>query len=84
MTAKQKIKKMQSITEMARYFTRIMKILSSAGRIYLVNIMFLAVIFGVIPSISVLVMQEIVNALQTGHQTLHYILILVLVYNSIK
>ncbi|MCL2426863.1 MAG: ABC transporter ATP-binding protein/permease [Oscillospiraceae bacterium] len=65
------------------YLSRILNILASGGRIYLVLIFLLAVLFGVLPSISVLVMQAIINTLQTAEQSFQYIIILIAVYIGI-
>lgn len=54
------------ITSSIGYFTRIIKILSSAGPMYLVGVILLAIVFGIFPGISILFMQQIVNSLQTG------------------
>ena len=57
-----------------------MEILSSAGKMYLIFIVLFAVVFGVVPGISILIMQETVNTLQAGNQTLNYILMLIAIY----
>jgi len=67
-------------SETIKYFKRIMKILSSAGKIYLAIIVLFAVIFGVMPSISILVMQEIVNNLQTAGRSFDTIVRFVAIY----
>ena len=73
---KEKIK----IAEALNYLFRTMRILATGGKGYLVVIVFFALIFGVVPSLSILIMQEIVNTLQMGESDLNYILILIAVY----
>jgi len=73
----------KKISEVISYFKRIVKILSSAGKPYLVVIIVLAIIFGVIPGISILVMQEIVNTLQASERSFEYIMRLVAIYVGI-
>ena len=65
------------------YFKRIMKILASGGKIYLFVIVLFAVSFGVIPSVSILVMQEIVNALQSDNQNFEHVLMFATLYIGI-
>lgn len=74
---------MKKISEVTKYFKRILRILSSAGKMYMIIIVLLAIFFGVTPSISVLVMQKIVNALQTNNQNLNYIFICIAIYIAI-
>ena len=47
-----------------RYLLRILKLLNSAGKVYILPIVFLGLASSVIPSASALIMQEIVNSLQ--------------------
>jgi len=68
------------ILETFNYFSRTIRILASSGKIYIVAIICFAVIFGVMPSVSILVMQTIINALQAGDNDLNYIIMLVLIY----
>lgn len=75
-----KIEINKKILETTKYFIRVLKILSSAGKVYLITIILLAIIAGIIPSISTLFMQEIINTLQKHTQDLNYILIIVFVY----
>ena len=65
------------------YFSRTILILASAGKIYLVCIVVFAVFFGVLPSISILIMQAIMNALQTADRSLEFIIGLVAIYIGI-
>lgn len=76
-------KNIQKFSQAANYFMRIIKILSSAGKFYLVVIVLLAVVFGVLPSISILVLQEIVNTLQAANKGFDYIAMLIAVYIGI-
>jgi len=66
--------------EMFNLLFRAIRILASAGRLSLVAIVFFAIVFGVMPSISILVMQTIVNTLQAGGQGFEYIVMLVAIY----
>ena len=68
------------ISEAFNYLIRTMRILAAAGRGYLFIIVFFAIIFGIVPSLSILIMQEIVNTLQMGESDLSYILILIAIY----
>ena len=70
----------QKASEAFTYFKRILEILSSGGKMYLVVIVLLAVVFGIIPGISILMMQEIVNTLQSADRSLDYITMLIAVY----
>ena len=65
------------------YLSRILKILTTGGKINLVTVVIITILFGAMPGISVLVMQEIINALQLSGQNLDYILLLVAVYIGI-
>lgn len=65
------------------YVKRIMKILASGGKVYLFLIVLFAVVFGVIPSVSILVMQEIVNALQASNVSFEQLVILIALYIGI-
>lgn len=69
--------------EAIKYFMRIMRILASAGKLSLAAIWLLALALGVIPSISILVLQEIINILQTASQRYEYIVMLIIVYIGI-
>ena len=81
--AKKTREHIKKATDAFRYFKRVMKILASAGKLYLVAIVIFAIIFGIIPGVSVLVMQEIVNTLQTSERDFRYILVLIAVYIGI-
>jgi len=70
----------QSVFVSLDFLMRILKILASGGRLYLMVIMLLAIIFGVLPSISIMVMQEIVNTLQVAEQGFGYISALIAIY----
>ena len=66
-----------------KYLSRIMKILASGGKMYLLFIVLFAVLFGVMPSVSILIMQEIVNTLQASDRNLEYVIILIAGYIGI-
>lgn len=73
----------KKISKALNHFSRILKILSSAGKTHLIVIVIFAIIFGFIPSISILVMQEIVNTLQITNQGIEHLLILIGIYIAI-
>jgi len=73
----------QKIFTTFNYLSRILKILASGGKFYLILILLFAVFFGALPGISILVMQEIVNTLQTAERSLDYIIMLIAVYIGI-
>lgn len=62
------------------YLLRVLRLLNSAGKVYIVSIVFLGLISSLIPSITVLIMQEIVNSLQLSTKTLGYVMKLLLSY----
>ena len=57
--------------------SRIVAILASGGKFFLYAILAFAVVFGIAPAVSVILMQRIVNALQDGGIAIGYILVLV-------
>lgn len=63
-----------------RYLLRILKLLNSAGKVYILPIVFLGLASSVIPSASALIMQEIVNSLQLFAEDLGCLLKLLLAY----
>jgi len=65
------------------YLFRTLKILASGGKLYLLIIMLFTVAFGAMPSISILVMQEIVNTLQESDRNFEYIFMLISIYIGI-
>jgi len=65
------------------YFKRIMKILASAGKGYLVLIVLFAIFFGALPGVSILVMQAIMNALQTADRGFEFMVGLIAIYIGI-
>lgn len=65
------------------YLSRILSVLASGGKVYLVIIFLLAIFFGVLPGISVIVMQAIVNTLQASEQNIRYIIMLMAIYIGI-
>jgi len=81
---KQKLnKRFNKMLETLGYFNRTTKILASAGKFYLVAIVGFAIVFGVMPSISILVMQAIINTLQLGDRGINYIIMLIAIYVGI-
>jgi len=74
---------LKKIARALKYFIRVNKILADAGKFYLVIIVLLAIVFGIIPSISILVMQQIINALQSSDSELRQILFLIAIYIGI-
>ncbi len=62
------------------YLMRVLKLLKRAGRIYIILIVFFALIFSVTPSISVLIMKEIINTLQISMSSFSYIFKLLIIY----
>ena len=62
------------------YFRRVLKLLNSAGRVYIFPIVLLGLVSSIIPSASVRVMQEIVNSLQLSTEELGHLLKLLLAY----
>ena len=75
--------RIKDLSESARFLPEVVKILEKSGKGYIIGIVILAILFGVIPSLSVIVMQEIVNTLQVGNQSLSYIILLIAFYISI-
>jgi len=68
---------------MLGYFKRIINILASAGKHYLVLIVMFAILFGVLPSVSILVMQTIMNSLQIADSDFEFIIRLIIIYVGI-
>ena len=62
------------------YFRRVLKLLNSAGSVYIFPIVLLGLVSSIIPSASVRVMQEIVNSLQLSTEELGHLLKLLLAY----
>jgi len=71
------------VSLMFNVFLRVVRMLSSGGKMSLIAIVVFAVVFGVIPSISILIMQAIVNTLQAGDRGIDYIIMLVVIYISL-
>jgi len=63
-----------------RYFRRVLKLLNSAGKVYIFPIVFLGVVSSIIPSASVRIMREIINSLQLSTEDLGCLLKLLLAY----
>ena len=63
-----------------KYLPRVLKLLNSAGKIYIFPIIFLSLISSVIPSASVRIMQQLVNSLQLSAENLGHLLTLLLAY----
>ena len=73
----------KKISEMLTFFLRVIKMLASGGKIYLIAIVMFAIAFGVMPSISILIMQAIINTLQVGGSSFDYIAMLIAIYIGI-
>ena len=52
------------------YFRRVLKLLNSAGKVYIFPIVFFGLVASIIPSASVRIMQEVVNSLQLSTKDL--------------
>jgi len=65
------------------YLSRILKILVTGGKINLFTVVVITVLFGAMPGISVLVMQEIINSIQVSGQSFNHILLLIAIYIGI-
>ncbi|MDU5082511.1 MAG: ABC transporter ATP-binding protein [Bacillota bacterium] len=66
-----------------KYFLRILSLLSKAGKKYIFYIIFFALIFSITPSMSLLLMEKIINTLQLSTHGLNYIIKLLIIYISI-
>ncbi len=62
------------------YFRRVLKLLNSAGKVYIFPIVFFGLVASIIPSASVRIMQEVVNSLQLSTKDLGNLLKLLLAY----
>ena len=56
--------KSQKIKQVISYFSRTLKLLSECGRGYIFLILTFAVVSSIFPSISTLIMREIINTVQ--------------------
>lgn len=65
------------------YLLRVLGILITGGKIKLVFIVLVTIAFGFMPGISILVMQEIINTLQTSIDNFNYLLLLIAIYIGI-
>jgi len=65
------------------YLSRILKILATGGKINLFTVVIITILFGTMPGISVLIMQEIINSIQISGQNFNYILLLIAIYIGI-
>jgi len=65
------------------YLSRILKILATGGKFNLVTVVIITVLFGAMPGISVLIMQEIINSIQVSGQNFNHILLLIAIYIGI-
>lgn len=66
-----------------KYFLRVISLLSEAGKFYIVMVILFALIFSVTPSITVLIMQEIINTVQISANNLNYLIKLLFFYIAI-
>lgn len=72
--------KYRKATQMMNFFVRVIKILTTGGKLYLAAIVIFAIIFGIMPSISILVMQSLINTLQSGDMGFDHIAMLIAIY----
>ena len=73
-------KKSQKLKQVISYFGRTLKLLSECGKCYIFLILTLAVIFSVFPSVSTLIMREIINTLQVSSSNWRYLCNLLFAY----
>ena len=73
-------KKSQKLKQVISYFGRTLKLLSECGKGYIFFILTLAVIFSVFPSVSTLIMREIINTLQVSSSNWRYLWNLLFAY----
>lgn len=66
-----------------RYFLRVFKILFRAGKFYVIAICCTGIILGITPSVSLLVMQRIINLLQLKTVEYKQFLVLFVIYIAI-
>ena len=72
--------KSQKLKQVISYFGRTLKLLSECGKGYIFLILTFAVIFSVFPSVSTLIMREIINTLQVSSSNWKYLCNLLFVY----
>lgn len=72
--------KSQKIKQVISYFGRTLKLLSECGRGYIFLILTFAVVSSVFPSISTLIMREIINTLQISSGNWRYLCNLLIAY----
>jgi len=65
------------------YLSRILKILITGGKINLATVILITILFGAMPGVSVIIMQELINSIQLSDQNMSYIFILIAIYIGI-
>ena len=73
-------KKIQKSKQVINYCVRTLKLLSECGNGYIFLILILAIIFSVFPSVSTLIMREIINTLQVSSSNWRYLWNLLFAY----
>ncbi len=71
---------LQKIKQVANYFLRTVKLLLKCGKGYIFLILVFSVVFSVFPSISTLMMREIINTLQVSADNWKYLCSVLIIY----
>lgn len=72
--------KLQKVKQIINYFCRALKLLSECGKGYIFLIFIFSAVFSVFPSISTLIMREIINTLQVSSSNWRYLCNLLIAY----
>ena len=73
----------QKVRTSIQYLGRILKLLNKAGKTLILPTLLFGLLSSITPSISVLIMQEMVNTLQVSHNDLRYLFKLLILYIAI-
>lgn len=73
----------QKVRASIQYLDRILKLLNKAGKTLILPTLLFGLLSSITPSISVLIMQEMVNTLQVSHNDLGYLFKLLILYIAI-
>lgn len=73
----------QKVRTSIQYLDRILKLLNKAGKTLILPTLLFGLLSSITPSISVLIMQEMVNTLQVSHNDLEYLFKLLILYIAI-
>lgn len=73
----------QKVRASIQYLDRILKLLNKAGKTLVLPTLLFGLLSSITPSISVLIMQEMVNTLQVSHNDLGYLFKLLILYIAI-